>query len=560
MSKKSVSVYTIIVGGQAGDGAKEAGINLARLVNKLGYEVFASIEYPSLIKGGHNFARLSFSEEKIYSDYRALDAVIALNQETVSLHRPELKKGGVIFCDESDAEKNKGVYTLPINKSAKDLQAPAIARAAVALGAFCAHYGIDLGILTGIFQEIFGDKAKMNIDLAEIGFKYFQNNYKPGPLLNKVKETHNQIIDGNGAVAEGLIAAGLENYFAYPMTPASTILHYLAKESRNRKLKVIQPENEIAVINMALGSSYAGSRTATGSSGGGFALMLEAMAMAGISETPIVVVDAQRASTSTGVPTRVGQGDLNFSRHLPGEYPRILLAPGDIEEAYEYCALAMNLTWKYQVPVVVLMDKQLSEGYGSAALPVDKVTVGDIKVGGGASYKRYEYTADGISPLAFPGQADTVVKINSYEHNENGHMEDDPRIVKAMIEKRFAKNKAIFEEQKKHDILKIFGDNKSKNAVIFWGSVKGAILEAIKCSKKSFKAIQIVWPEPMDGARLLKELNGAKKIICVENNFTGQMSQLIREKTGLEIKHKILKYDSLPFEPIELAGQIDKII
>lgn len=558
-NKQAQPIYSVVVGGQAGDGAREAGINFQRLISRLGYNAFASVDYPSLIRGGHNFARISFSEDPVACDYRALDALIALNEETVRFHSSELKKGGVIFCDEKDAENFNGAFALPVASSAAALSAPPITRAAVALGAVCAYFGIDIIELKKVFEEVFKDKAKINIDLSELGYKYFTENYAAGFKLSKIRETRSVVIDGNGAFAEGLIAAGLENYFAYPMTPASSILHYLAKAAKEKNLKVVQPENEIAVINMALGSAYAGSRTATGSSGGGFALMVEAMAMAGITEIPIVVAESQRASTSTGVPTRTGQGDLHFVRHIPGEFPRIVLAPGDAEEAFILASAAMNLAWKHQLPALVLLDKQISENSYTVELPFNKVKVDEVKVAGGAGYKRYQLVEDGVSPIAFPGQKDTVVKVNSYEHDEDGYIAENPQTTKVMVEKRFAKLKGIREDQKRHETIKIYGDMNSKNVVLFWGSVKGALLEAMKSARKSFKAVQVVWLEPVDVNRLLKEIGKAKKIVCVENNFTGQLSEIVREQTGIDIKNKILKYDGMPFEPVDLAGQLDKI-
>ncbi|MDD2758215.1 MAG: 2-oxoacid:acceptor oxidoreductase subunit alpha [Patescibacteria group bacterium] len=555
--KESAPVYTFLVGGQAGDGAREAGTNLARLVAGMGYEVFISVEYPSLIRGGHNFARFSFSAEKITGDYQALDAIVALNEETIRLHLPELKKDGKIFADARDAAKFPGAFGLPVVEAAKAVGAPPIARAALALGAVCACYGIDLKKLTAIFEEIFQDKAGKNIELATDGFDYFKENYQPVAPIALLKKSNKKIIDGNEALAEGMIAGGLKNYFAYPMTPSSSILHYLAKRAHDKNLKVIQPENEIAAVNMALGSIYAGARTATGSSAGGFALMLEAMAFAGIAELPIVVADSQRASTSTGVPTRVGQGDLDFVRHLPGEFPRVVLAPGDPEEAFLLGGAAMNLAWKYQTPVVVLLDKYLSENAVAIDLPYNKVTAEEIKLGDGPNYRRYQLSADGVSPLAFPGQKDTVVKINSYEHDEAGWITDRPDLTKAMTEKRFAKMSGIIKERDKSEAIKIYGDKNSDNVVLFWGSVKSPLLEALKHTRRPFKAVQVVWLEPLADGQLTKILKQAKKVVGVESNFTGQLAGLIREKTGVAITNKILKYDSLPFEPMDLAKQLD---
>ena len=559
---KSESIFSVVVGGQAGDGAKEATINIGRLAAKHGFEFFLSVEYPSLIRGGHNFAQLNFSRGAVRSDMTTLDALIALNLETIEKHKKDLKKDGIILFDGEESKSPTGVFAIPAAVWAKELGAPPITRARALLGAVCYYFDFKLEVLNQIFTEVFGAKgpAKINIDLASKGYAYAAQKKMRQKLLPKCKPSKKELFDGNEAFSEGLVAAGMKNYFAYPMTPSSSILHYLAKKAHDYKIKVIQPENEISVINMALGSSFAGARTAVASTGGGFALMFEAMALSGSAEIPIVVGDSQRAGTSTGVPTRVGQGDLDFVRHLPGEYPRVVLAPGDAEEAFALAADAMNLTWKYQTPVVVLLDKHLSESVATVELARKKVKIEISKMSkGGASYKRHAFAADGVSPLAFPGMKNTVVKTSSYEHDENGWITDDPEMTKKMTEKRFLKTKGLEKEMKQRGGIKIFGDEKSKNVVVFYGSTKGAILESTRFAKKSFKAIQIVWLEPFCAEKFLREIKGAKKIVCVENNFTGQLNKLIAEKTGLLIKNNLRRYDSLGFRPEELAVKLNKI-
>lgn len=553
-------VYTVLVGGAAGDGAKEAAINFGRLAAKHGYEFFLSVEYPSLIRGGHNFARVSISPAKVYCDSAELDAVLALNEETVGKHRSEIKKGGVVFLDSTEDSGKKNLINIPASVWVKEENLPRLFRASAMLGAICRYFNFDIAELNNIFKEIFGEKAGPNIMLAKKGYDFMRSKNSPQAALPQFKSAGKKVLDGNEAFSEGLVKAGLKNYFAYPMTPSSSILHYLAKKAKEYKLKVVQPENEISVINMALGSSYAGNRTAAASTGGGFALMLEAMAFAGVAEIPIVVADAQRASTSTGVPTRTGQNDLDFVRHLPGEFPRIVLAPGDADEAYLLAGAAMNLAWKYQLPAVVLLDKHLSESVSTVELPANKIKIENPKVvNNGAAYRRYSFSPDGVSALAFPGEKAKVVKISSYEHDEDGFICDDAENAKKMCEKRFAKMKGINAERKKYDSIKIYGDKKAKNAVIFWGSVKGPALEAMRAAKRPFKAVQIVWLEPFDADDFLKEVRGVKKLVIAENNFTGQLAKLIREKTGIEIKNRILKYDSLPFDAADLAKKLDKI-
>lgn len=560
MVKKKLIIkerHTVLFGGSAGDGAKEAAINFGRLVAKYGYDFFVFVEYPSLIRGGHNFARISFGEGAVGLDEKNLDALVAMNEETVTLHKKELKNSGLIFANQKE---DKNIFSIPASDWVKENSLPAITRISAFLGALVYYFNFDLKKLNKVFIERFGSFSAPNIELAKKGYELAKAKKIKQIILPKTKIVKKRILEGNEALAEGFVASGLKNYFAYPMTPSSSILHYLSKIAKDKKLKVVQPENELAVINMALGSAYGGARTAVASSCGGFALMLEAMAMAGMAEIPIVVADSARAGTSTGVPTRTGQGDLDFVRHMPGEYPRIVIAPGDHEECFDCGALALNLAWQFQTPAVVLLDKLISESVASIDLSGKKVKIIQPKKNKGVSnYKRYAFCADGISPLGFPGEKNKAVKISSYEHDENGYITDDPETVKKMYEKRFAKLNGIKQEMKKHKTIKIFGDKNSKNTVVFFGSVKGAVLSALKQSKKSFKALQIVWLEPFDENLFVKEIKNSKKIICVENNFTGQLHKLIREKTGVEIKNNIRKYNSIPFSAEELASKFDKI-
>jgi len=557
------NITTILIGGQAGDGAREAGIILGRLLNRIGQEVFVSADYPSLIKGGHNFSRISFSQEKVNSDYQTIDLLVSLNQETTFFHRKELKKDGLVFSD----------LSLPMTSYAKEINAPAITRVSVALGAICYYFDFGLEKLNKVFKETFRKKAGPNIKLAKKGYQHLEKiNFEKSKILKRRKKSFSTkttagkkekvLIDGNQAFACGLVKAGLDVYIAYPMTPASSILHFLAKKQKEFKLKVVQPENEISVINMALGSAYAGKRTAIGTSGGGFALMQEAMSLAGMSEIPLVVAESQRPGPANGVPTYTAQADLDLVRHTGhGEFPRIVLAPGDPSEAYLAGVEALNLAWKYQVPVIVLLDKHLSESSSTDFLHAGKVKVIQGKMSKyGRNYQRYQITADGISPLCFPGTKNAVIKATSYEHDEKGITIEDAETTKLMQEKRFRKLEIIIKEQREKETIKIYGNKKSKNIILGWGSTKGAVLEAMKYLKKPVKFIQCLWLEPLDSKKIEKYLKGAKKIIDVECNFTGQLASLIREKTGIAIKNKIFKYDARPFDPIELAKKINKIL
>jgi len=504
LESSNKDIFTIGVGGAAGEGVKKAGINIGMLLRDMGLEIYLSVDYPSLIRGGHNFVRLSIYEatnkltngyeykNRMWCDYKELDVLVCLNEETKEIHKGETKE--------------------------------------------------DAWVLSGLSVPQITEKIKEF--LSEKGFK--ENEQK-----NKL-----DLIDGNTAFAKGLQTAGLDFYLAYPMTPATSILHYLASKQTKEGLKVIQPENEIAVINMALGCVYAGKRVAVGSATGGFALMQEAFSFAGMAELPLVVAVSQRQAPATGVPTRSSQSDLRFAIHAGhGEFPRIVLAPGDPEESFKAGAEALNLAWQFQTPVIVLLDKILSEHLMTSVLDENSISIEQNKT------------------IIFPGTPKKVVKVTSYEHDENGFTVDKIEDVKKTVEKRFEKQKNIEAEMQNRETIKVFGlpaqagdkeNNPStssgqENAVVFFGSTKGPVLEASKYFDKPVKLVQIVWLEPFDTERVKKELTG-QRIICVEGNHNGQLASLIREKTGIEITNNILKYDSMPFDPIELAEQINLIL
>jgi 2-oxoglutarate ferredoxin oxidoreductase subunit alpha len=309
--------------------------------------------------------------------------------------------------------------------------------------------------------------------------------------------------------------------------------------------------------------SYAGKRVAIGSATGGFALMQEAFSCAGMAELPLVVAVSQRQGPATGLPTYSSQTDMRFVIHAGhGEFPRIVMAPGDPEESFYMALEALNLAWEYQLPVIVLMDKIISEHASTSLLKSDEIKVarGNVAEKTGEKYGRYEITKDGISPMAFPGTPNTVVKVTSYEHDAFGITVDEPEATKIMLNKRFKKSDTLNASLRDRETVKVYGDSSSKNVVVFWGSTKGPVLEAVRYLEKPIKLVQIVWLEPFDSKKVMEELSGAEKIIDVECNHDGQLDALIREKTGIVTTDTILKYDSRPFEPVKLAEEINKIL
>jgi 2-oxoglutarate/2-oxoacid ferredoxin oxidoreductase subunit alpha len=579
------NVFTIGIGGAAGDGVREAGSSLGQLLNKLGYEVFISNTYPSLIRGGHNFTRVSFAKDHVWCDHTKLDLLIALNEETVKLHMAELHNAedhpqAVIFADDFDLESRdqfgKNAVTLPMSVSAEGLKASPITRNSVALGAACYLMNLDYSVMQKILADVFKDKQQeANIKLADIGYEHMKklgfSHPKIGsldfsdPVSRDIEKLPKELIDGNTALGKGLLSAGLDFYVGYPMTPITGLLHFMANRKTANDIKVIQPESEISVINMALGIAYAGKRVAIGSATGGFMLMQEAFSLSGMAELPLVVAVAERQAPATGVPTFSSQTDLQLVIHSGhGEFPRIVIAPGDSEEAFLVGANALNLAWRYQLPVIVLMDKILCEHSSTSFLDTKSIKVenGTIVDSGvvDSSYGRYEITKNGISPMAFPGTSNAIVKVTSYEHDSRGITTEEIDLVKTMADKRWRKGETLLKELKDQETVKVYGDANAKNVVVFWGSTKGPVLEAAKYFDQPVKLLQILWMEPFDVDGVIKQLKGAVKIVNIECNHNAQMASLIRQKTGIQVTDNILKYDSRPFDPIDLAIEINKIL
>jgi 2-oxoglutarate ferredoxin oxidoreductase subunit alpha len=564
------SIRTIAIGGAAGDGVREAGINFAELMHELGYTTFSTFDYPSLIRGGHNYARISYSLDEIHADYHELDVLVAVNAESVRVHVSELKPGAHIFVEAAYIPElkdlNLPLIALPMKQIALDLKAPQVARTSSAFGAYGYTLGVPLDDLKRLAAKVFANLgADINIALVQAGYTFMQEQGYPKDdvVLPESPNEAGEVMDGNKAIAKGFLAAGLEMYVGYPMTPSTSTLQFLAKAGKERGLKVVHPEDEISVINMALGMSYAGKRVAVGTANGGFALMQETFAFAGVSELPIAILVSMRMGPATGVATHTSQGDLRFIIHAGhGEFPRLVVAPGDIEECFECAADCLNLAWKYQIPAVLLSDKHLSESYKSVRLDLTSKgpDLGKRAVDPSAEYKRYTITDDGVSPMAFPGTPNVVTKATSYEHNEEGEATEHAEDVEAMQDKRFRKLAGLYADFKWFPTVKTYGNLSSDVVVVFWGSTKGAMLEAAKQLKTPAKLVQILWMEPFDAERVKKELAGARVIVDVEANHTAQLASLIREKTSIEITNKVLKYNAQPFTPTALAEEINKFL
>lgn len=555
--------FSFLIGGKAGDGVKQAGNFLAKLFNKLGYYIFIYEDYPSLISGGHNFSIIRVSEKKILNQREKVDFVVAFNKDTIENHKDLFKKQTIIIYDsdviqESDIPKGFKTLAFPMSKILEENNLPLIVRNSVSLGILAGVFKIDFELVKKIIESSVPKKIEENVKVAGIAYKKtleYENGFEVEKLENKTTE----IITGNEAIAIGAIKAGMDFYVAYPMTPASSILHYLAANEKKFGIKTIHPENEIAVALIAEGIVYAGKRATVGTSGGGFALMTEALSFAGQAEFPIVFVLVQRPGPATGIPTYSGQGDLLFGLFAGhGEFPRIVVVPGDVNEAMFLTAEAMNLAWKYQTPVIVISDKHLSESTYSLEFNAENIKVEKPKLWNGrGDYKRYSDEKDGISSLAFPGDKNAIVKATSYEHNEFGITIEDSESAIKMIDKRKRKQETIKKDFSKIKTINVLGNKKSDIALITWGSTKGVVVEVAE--NLGLKVIQPMFIEPFPAEEIKKSLFGVKKIIDIETNVTGQMAYILRAN-GIDIDEKILKYDGRPFTIEELEEKIKKII
>ena len=529
---------SILVGGQAGDGIKQSGVILAKIFNELGYHVFVYDDYQSLVKGGHNFSIVRVSDRKIQSHNDHVDLLVAFNQDTIEKHCWRCRE--IIY--DRDKVKSKGTG-IPAESWAKE-KGSALLRNSVFIGAICKYTGVDLGVAEKIVRESFHRMIDENMEALKFGYDSVEKKHD----FKKIGEPR-RVMSGNEAIAEGATAAGMKLYIAYPMTPASSILHYLAANGEKLGVVTVQVENEIGVATMAVGSTFAGVRTMVGTSGGGFALMTETVSLCSQSETPVLFVVSQRAGPSTGIPTYQMQADLNFVRNAGhGDVNRILVAPGDAEESYLLTGKAINLAWKYQIPGFVLVDKHISESTFSAELPEVKTEQAKLWDGKGG-YQRYKITEDGVSPLAFPGDVSTV-KGTSYEHDEKGLTTEEPKTAALMQEKRLRKMEKLKEEMKGMETVKVYGNPDSQVTLLTWGSTKGACIEV--AGQLGLKVVQPIYLEPMPTWELEKHLKG--RVIAVEVNATGQLANI------LGVKEKVLKYDGRPFTPEELKKRLGGIL
>ncbi len=539
----------LLIGGEAGQGVAKLGEILGKIFIKKGFYVFNYKDYQSLIRGGHNFNILKISDKKVFShSWKNIDYLIALNQETVNLHQHRLKKTAKIFASPKIKAENK--IEIDTQKIIQDLKAPSLMENVILAGGFLKFLGYEKEALD-IFEKELNPLAK------ECALRGYENVKNQKTCHFPEKTSLKYFLTGNEAVALGAIAGGLDIYIAYPMTPATPVLHTLAQKQKEYNIAVLQLENEIGVITSALGASFAGAKVMVGTSGGGFALMTEACSLQGMSEIPLVLYLAQRNAPATGVPTYTGQGDLEFALNAGhGEFPRVVVAPGDAKDAFERTIEALYLAEKYRVLVILLSDKHIGESNYtfdekdfSVRVKPQRFILKEVP----KDYKNYKLTENGVSPRAVPGQTEISVRATSYEHDENGITTEEGEWVVKMNDKRWKKFEFLKKEIKNFEPLSFYGEG--ENLIVSWGSPKGAILDALS-EIKNWSFLQINYLCPFPEKEFTEIVKNKKRIVLVENNVTGLLGRVIRERTGLEIKEKILKYDARPFAKEDILEKL----
>lgn len=569
---------TIKIAGQAGQGMQVISYLSGKLFTRGGYYAFVSQDIMSRIRGGHNFSQIRIRDAPVYCNSARVNVLVALDEPSLTLHKDELIKNGVIIFDKDNIKFDApglNLFPVPLEKLARDYGKDKIMINTVALGALMQLVGYPVDLLYNVLKDELADKGmdvvNRNIAGARAGYNYAQNNFRrecPCKIGLKSKGEKRMLISGSEVLGIAAICSGLKFYAGYPMSPSTPIMEYLARKAKDFNIVVEQAEDEISAINMIIGASFTGVRAMTATSGGGFALMVEGLSLAGMTETPIVVIVSQRPGPATGFPTRTEQGELQFvisAGH--GEFARIIFSPGTPEQAFQLMNKAFNLADKYQVPAIILTDQYFNDSYWTvdtfdlAKITIDRYDVTNKWLNQPAyTYKRYQLTESGISPRIYPGLRNQIIYADSDEHNEEGHITESAEIRKKMVEKRLRRLGAIRQELAS---CYVYPEDNQETMLVTYGSNFGVVREAVEIlNEKKLKIgmlhLSEIFPFPRES--VMAQLGFSRKIFTVENNATGQLARLITAETRLKITDKILKYDGRPFLIEELINRIETII
>lgn len=556
---------SIVLCGEAGQGIQTVERLLTRVFKFAGLNVFATKEYMSRVRGGSNSTELRITSAGLNAYVNRIDLLFPLDKDALAHLSGRITDTTLIFGEKAKLGDDARVIDVPFTRIASELGS-AIYANTVAVGFILGLFGIELETLTKYLDAFFAKKSedivRKNHEAARQGYELGRGFTGPGRIEITVarhpRVNNDVIFSGADAISMGAIAGGCNFIAAYPMTPSTGIMTYLAQHAAEFGIIAEQAEDEISAINMAIGASYAGGRAMTATAGGGFALMVEALSLAGMIETPVVISVGMRPAPATGLPTRTEQGDLNhvlYSGH--GEFPRIVLAPATIEDAFFLTQKSFNWADKFQSPVIILSDQYLVDSYyNMPAFDLSNVSVDRFVTKTASDYRRYQATDSGISPRGVPGYGDGLVCVDSDEHDEEGHITESMQVRTTMVDKRLRK----LEEMKK-EVLEpeIFGAKNYDTLVVAWGSTYDIIREAIEKSNNGSLALlhfRQVYPLHPKTAEYL---SAAKSRIIIENNATGQFGSLIRCATGIEIEHAIRKYDGMPFSVEEVLDGFKRL-
>jgi 2-oxoglutarate ferredoxin oxidoreductase subunit alpha len=584
-----VKNVTWMVGGQQGDGFSSSGETFALGLNRLGYFIYGYFTNSSRILGGHANYRVRISTESNLANADELDILIAFDKETIDINASKLRRGGIVLCDESmknielPEDKALQLIKVPMYAIAEELGTKLV-KNMVSIGASAALVGVDPQIFSELMEQRFSRKSQkvvnMNVQAIQRGYDYVKDHYTIDQSfhLPPVKKVKRMLMTGNDAIGLGSAAAGCRSMYAYPITPATDIMEYLAEKLPKLGGIVLQTEDEIAAINMVIGSAYAGARTMTATSGPGLSLMMEAIGLSGMTETPVVIVNTQRGGPSTGLPTKHEQSDLNAALYgTHGEIQKIVLAPSTAEECYYDAIRAFNLAEKYQCPVILMTDLALSQATQTVnyiqpiqpaidrgklvELPDHSEETKDLSKDEERYklFKRYEKTEDGISPRILPGTPKGLHHVTGVEHNEMGRPSEVAPNRQDMMDKRLRKMKNISVP----DAVDFTGPVDSDILIVGWGSSRGVIEEARERLLKegitvSHAHVKVLMPFPV--VEITPYIQGAKKVLFVENNSTGQLQKLTSQHVrNMENDETLLKYNGEPFYPHEIEKKLKEM-
>jgi 2-oxoglutarate ferredoxin oxidoreductase subunit alpha len=568
------------IGGAAGEGVASAGNTLALAAARQGQGVYAYNSYQSVIRGGHSWLRLRVSATKPLNHGDQVQGLIALNQDTLDRHLQELAPGGAAVFNSARVkpsyEPPAGVQLcpLPVPELVPAYKELPVLQNIAAVGALVRLMGLDFAGLESVIGTTFAKKPKVvavNVAAAKAGFDYAGQHFRPLPQQLTQAAQKWALVTGNELLAMAAAFAGCQFYCAYPMSPASGVLHWMAAHGTKLGICVRQVEDEISVINMTIGANHAGVRGMCATSGGGFALMTEAVGMAAILETPLVAINVMRAGPSTGVPTKTEQGDLNqMLGASQGDFPRVILAPISIPDCFPTVQLAFNIADRYQCPVLLVSDLLISEGNETVdpallqALPIDRGEVITSANGNGAPYLRYKDTPSGISPRALPGLPGHLYVAASDEHDEDGvlisDVYTDPVRRKKMVDKRARKLAAALDELPGPLVS---GPEQAEVTLVGWGSTWGVLTEVVARLNAEGIATNYLHVRtilPFHARAVSSVLSRSRRIIVVENNHSGQFARHLRAETGIAANGHVRKYDGEPFEPKHVVAGVKAIL